>query len=345
VPVVQRVGDPALASDHYFRLAIAAQFFGRNEEGRAAAVAAIEHATRAADAERAGRGHYAVAIVDVGTGAIASAIAHAKRATDLLDTPAGRHWCGLSYWLLTWAHMVAGTLAEALAHGERGVAIARETGDRRVEAFAAYITAVVHAARGDAEAAIASAQQATAAAIDPISRGLALFAWAHARFAQGDGHATIAVLRELLGRRPLAVITRARALMLLAEAQRVVRDTAASAETAREALADAEAYGVPMVAGGAQRTLGRIARAAGDLASGENYLIRALETFRRSEATLEMAETRLDLARALVDRNARDEARTHITEAVRVFRASAAPPRVTEAREVARELGLEVTDD
>jgi hypothetical protein len=100
-----------------------------------------------------------------------------------------------------------------------------------------------------------------------------------------------------------------------------------------------------MVAGGAQRTLGRIARAAGDLASGENYLIRALETFRRSEATLEMAETRLDLARALVDRNARDEARTHITEAVRVFRASAAPPRVTEAREVARELGLEVTDD
>ena len=345
VPLVQRVGDPALTSDHYFRLAIASQYFGQHAEARAAAVAAIENARQARDDERTGKGHYAVAMMDVSTGAIASAIDHATRATALLATPAMRHWCGLNYWILTWAHMIAGTLSEALENSERCAAIARETQDRRLAAFGAYITAVVHASIGDAEAAMAWAQHATeaASASDPVSKGLALFAMGYAQYARGDAHAVIDVLSQLLAR-TTAVITRARALSLLAEAQRVVGDAAASTTTAREALASAEAHNMPMVAGGAQRTLGRIARAAGDLARGEDYLVRALESFRRGEATLEMALTRLDLARALVDRNARDEAHTQITEAVRVFLACGAHPRVTEAREVARELGLEVTE-
>ena len=339
VPLLQRVGDPALASDHYFRLAIATQFFGHHAEGRAAAQAAIQEAERARDDERLGKGFYVLSMMNVVLGEISRSIAHAERATMLLETEATRHWLALTYWVLTWAHTVRGTLDAAEESGERCASIARDMGDRRLQVFAAYITALIHVARGDAVRGLEYARRAKEAAVDPVSASVGLLALGYAHLEQANARGAIDALEELL-KGPAALVTRARALALLSEAYGAVGETAAGTDAARWALAEAQTHGAPIVAGLAERALGRIARGSGDPARGEEHFARALEQFLTGEAELEAALTRMDLARVLASRGADRDAREHLAHAMSVFTAARAPRRVAGVQELARQLGI-----
>jgi len=341
VPLLQRVGDPALASDHYFRLAIATQFFGHHAEGRAAAQAAIQEAERARDDERLGKGFYVLSMMNVVLGEISRSIAHAERATMLLETEATRHWLALTYWVLTWAHTVRGTLDAAEESGERCASIARDMGDRRLQVFAAYITALIHVARGDAVRGLEYARRAKETAVDPVSASVGLLALGYAHLEGANARGAIDALEELL-KGPAALVTRARALALLSEAYGAVGETAAGTDTARSALAEAQTHGAPIVAGLAERALGRIARASGDPGRGEEHFARALEHFLTGEAELEAALTRMDLARVLAARGAEKDAREHLAHAINSFTAARAPRRVAAAQELARALGIEL---
>ena len=341
VPLLQRVGDPALASDHYFRLAIATQFFGHHAEGRAAAQAAIQEAERARDDERLGKGFYVLSMMNVVLGEISRSIAHAERATMLLETEATRHWLALTYWVLTWAHTVRGTLDAAEESGERCASIARDMGDRRLQVFAAYITALIHVARGDAVRGLEYARRAKETAVDPVSASVGLLALGYAHLEGANARGAIDALEELL-KGPAALVTRARALALLSEAYGAVGETAAGTDTARSALAEAQTHGAPIVAGLAERALGRIARASGDPGRGQEHFARALEHFLTGEAELEAALTRMDLARVLAARGAEKDAREHLAHAINSFTAARAPRRVAAAQELARALGIEL---
>src|SRR4029453_1905203 len=219
-------------------------------------------------------------------GEISRSIEHAERATTLLDTAATRHWRALTYWVLTWAHTVRGPLEAAEESGERCASIARDTGDRRLQVFAAYITALVHVARADAVCGLEYARRARETAVDPVSAGVGLLALGYAHLEGATPRSAIDALEELL-KGPAAVVTRARALALLSEAYGAVGETAVGTDTARSALAEAQAHGIPLVAGLAERALGRIARGSNDLGRGEEHFARAVEHFLTGEAEFE----------------------------------------------------------
>src|SRR5439155_17846778 len=84
----------------------------------------------------------------------------------------------------------------------------------------------------------------------------------------------------------------------------------------------------------AQRAVGRIALAAGDLGEADMRLSQALATFTESDASFEAARTRVDLAVMCVKRGDRDAARAHLVAAVAVFEAANAPKRTVHARDL-----------
>jgi hypothetical protein len=90
--------------------------------------------------------------------------------------------------------------------------------------------------------------------------------------------------------------------------------------------------------GWAERILGRIAQAEGDLAGARQHFLDARATFTDVPARFEVARTDLDLAglaRAGGDLNA---AATHADEALRIFTELRAPRYVEHAEQLAREL-------
>jgi DNA-binding SARP family transcriptional activator len=338
--VQTRVGDPALASDYYFRLAIHYQWLGRYLDGRQAAEAAAREARVARDDGRQGKALYALSLMSIGVGAIADAVAQAIRATPLLDTPATRHWLALNHWCLTWAYTIAGRLDLGLENADRCLSVAEATGDRRLRAIGGYIKALVHVAYGDSQAALTCAREASEMCADPIATSLALLALGYAHREQGDPRAAIDAFRRVLENRP-ANVTRTRALAELGDALVLVGDVAAATEAAQEALARGQADDAPFLIGLAHRVLGRIARAMGDAVGSEKHVSQALAAFLSGEAVFEAALTRLDLARALAGRGDPREARRQLTEALRVFDEAGAPRRSAQARQLARSLGLD----
>jgi DNA-binding SARP family transcriptional activator len=339
-PLLERVGDPALASDYSFRLAVATHYFGRYVDARQAAGAAIREAERAGDDQRLGRGLYALALVNLALGEASEALANATRAVSLLDTPATRHYLGLTYWLVTWSHTVLGHLEAALETGERFRALGASTGDRRLRAFAAYITALVHVAHGDSVAALQCAREAIDMAAEPVSASLACFALGVAHLEHGDFKRAIDAFNEVLTLRP-AHLTRQRTLAYQADAHLGLDDLPSATLAAREALDGAIHDAAPFLGALAHRVLGRIAAVRGDHAGAADHLEQALDGFLSGEAEFEGALTRLELARVVADRGDPGAARTHLAEAVRAFAAAGAPRRVAQAQALARQLGID----
>jgi tetratricopeptide (TPR) repeat protein len=303
----------------------------------------MREAERAHDDQRLGRGLLARAMMDLGLGDVSDALAHATRATSLLDTPATRHWFGLTYWLVTWSHTVLGRLDAALEASATFRAIGLSTGDRRLRTFAAYITALVHVAHGESGAALRYGREAMEMAADPIAAGLARLALGTAQLEHGDFKRAIDVFGEIPALRP-ASITRVRALAHQAEAYVGVEDLTAATRAAREALEGATRDAAPFLVGLAERVLGRIARLRGDHAGAAEHLSRALESFLAGEAVLEAALTRLDLARVAAERGEARVVRTLLSEAVRAFASAGASRRVAQAQDLARLLGIDPAD-
>ena len=342
-PLLERVGDPALASDYSFRLAVASQYFGRYVEGKRAAEAALREAERARDDQRLGRGLYALAMMNLGLGETSDALANTTRAAALLDTPASRHYLGLTYWLVTWSHTVLGNLEAALESGETFRTLGVSTGDRRLRTFAAYITALVHVTHGDSVTALAYAREATEMAATPIDASLARLALGMAHLEHGEFKPAIDVFNEVLALRP-ASITRLRALAHQAEAYVALNDLTASAQAAHDALDGATRDGTPFLVALAHRVLGRIARVRRDHAVAVDHLSRAIDSFLSGEAVFEAALTRLELAPVAAERGDPGAARTHLTEALRIFAHSRAPRRTAQAEQMARALGIDPTE-
>ncbi len=84
----------------------------------------------------------------------------------------------------------------------------------------------------------------------------------------------------------------------LAEAHLAVGNTERARELAAEAIAISNEVRFPFGLGVAQRSAGRIAGAAGDLAGARASFEHALETFAAIPARLELASTRQELARS-----------------------------------------------
>jgi len=339
----QRVGDPALASEYFFRLAMTHAYLGNHGESREAGAVALEAAERAKDDERTGKALYALAAAAYSQGASREAIAYGVRGVPLLDHPGRRHWLGLIYWNQAANRMFIGELDAALETAQRCAAVAERMGDRRLQALGGFVESWVHASRGDHAAAIECARRARETSREPITATTSLQALGHAFLHAGDGERAVACLEDAVERLQTSPVrlSQMRALAILAEAYLLKGDVKRSTQTAQAAVEGGRASGNLFTLGLAERASGRIARATGDGAA-EVLFARALGNFEAFEAAFESAMTRLDLAGSLAARGDRAGAQAQLITAIRALAAAGAPRRVAEARELARALSIPV---
>jgi DNA-binding SARP family transcriptional activator/tetratricopeptide (TPR) repeat protein len=338
----QRVGDPALTSEYFFRLAMTHAYLGNNAESRQAGAVALAAAEQAGDDERMGKALYALAAAGYSQGASREALAHGDRAVPLLDHPGRRHWLGLIYWNQAANRTFLGELDAALETVRRCASVAENLGDRRLQSLSGFVESWVYAARGDDELAITCAQRALEISRDPIAANTSLQALGHAFLHMGDAKRAVATLEDTVERLKASPVrlSQVRSRAILAEAYLLDGDVKRAAQTAREAVEAGQAAGNLFALALAERASGRIARAAGDAAGAEAFFARALADFDTFGAAFEAAITRLDLARTLAARGERTVARAHIATAIQALTDAGAPRRVGEARDLARALRL-----
>ena len=338
----RRVPDPVLGSEYYFRLAMTHAYLQDPARSRLAGEAALRDGERAGDRQCIGKALYALAASALALGAHREAIAFTERAVPFLDAPSTQYWLGLVYWSRGANEFLIGDFEASLASSRRCDDIAQTIGDRRLLSLSHCTQSLVLAARAEGAAALARAQHALSVAPDPVASNSSLVSLGHAHLELRDAGAARAVLEQALQsleRAPVGV-TYVRALAFLAEAQRRAGDAALATSLADKALAAAQGAGNPYQIGLAERVLGKTALDRGDREAGIAHFGRALAAFEASGCEFEAAMTRVDLMCVCEAGNA-GRVREHFDEAVRVFRASDAPLRVAQAREVARALRLE----
>jgi hypothetical protein len=135
---------------------------------------------------------------------------------------------------------------------------------------------------------------------------------------------------------------RIRNMALLGEAHLLAGDRARGLAVAAHALELAQVDGTPLNIGLAQRALGRIRLAGGELEAAEGHLADAMQTFTRCQAMFEVARTRVDLGTLEAARGNTLLAREHFSVAVTRFEAAKTPERASAARERARSQGIDL---
>jgi len=339
---VSRVGDPALAAEYYFRLAMTHLYFSEHAQGQLAAEQSLREAERSGSPEPIGKALHVLSLACYGLGDPRAGIEHATRALPLLDRPRTQHYLALVYQDLALNHLVAGTLGLALEATDCALAIGQATQDTRIQALSRYVAAWVLALQGEAEAAFEAASRSVALSPERLALGLATVSLGHAHLERGDAAAAIPLLTEAvetLAGIPIRWAAR-RGMVLLSEAYARSGDTARARATAEEALALTRAEGSAFYVAHALRALGRVTVAEGDTGGGERLLADALATFGQCGAAFESARTRLDLAALRGGRGDRQGAREQLAAAIATFDGLHVPRRAAEARALARALGV-----
>lgn len=344
--VVPRLPDTAraLASEYWFRLGLTHFFLGQRAQAQRAAEEALELGERACEPEAIGKALHVLSLQACEMGRPDEGIGHATRAIALLDQPHTQAWYGLVYHDLAINHVTAGNLEAALATAKQIEAIGRRAQTPRLLAFAGYVEAWVHALAGTPDRAIAIAREALTVSRDTTVTAMISGCLGQAYLERGDASAATTILTDVvdqLATSPMRHV-RIRNMALLGEAHLLAGDRARGLAVAAHALELAQVDGTPLNIGLAQRALGRIRLAGGELEAAEGHLADAMQTFTRCQAMFEVARTRVDLGTLEAARGNTLLAREHFSVAVTRFEAAKTPERASAARERARSQGIDL---
>jgi tetratricopeptide (TPR) repeat protein len=203
---------------------------------------------------------------------------------------------------------------------------------------------------GDPEPAIAACRRGVELASDPVVRANAL-GWLGAAHLENEELAqAIPLLQDAIARHQQlgsAGGYRHRELVgfftaLLSDACLRSGEIEQARDLAAKALAVSTAGGWPVSLGYAERTVGRVALAAGKLDEAEVFFRRALQTFLSVDARCQVARCHLILADVSAARgdSDRDAARAALEIAHEMFRQMPAPRLVERTERMASALGL-----
>ncbi len=340
-PHLERVSDPLLLSEYYFRLGLTQYFLGDHGASQRAAEHALREAERAGDPGSTGKALHVLSLGAFDAGRPREGMACATRAIPLLDRPRTRPWLGLVYHDLSLNCIAAGALDAALEAAHSVDEIGRTERLPRLRAFAGYSIAWALALQGEHARAIEIAKQTLEFSRDPMVAALVSGAMARSTLEGGDAASAVTVLTGVVAQ--LGSTLRhgqIRHMALLSEAQLATGNAIAARETATRALELSEADGMPFNLGLARRALGRINDAAGEHAEAGDQFTRALAAFTECEAAFESARTLMDRAPIRARCGDGDGARADLTAAIAAFEAAPAPRRAAQARDLARSLGL-----
>ena len=321
-------------------------YLGDYAEARLAAAAALRDGERTGDREQVGRALNALALVSTAAGAPGEAMDYCERAVEILDDPATWRRLASVHWLLALNRIYTAQFDSALAQLQHCVTLADSVGDGKLRSMAEGLESWVHAARGDGLAAMDCAQRSLAASRGTIPTSLALRWVGYAHLDQGNARAAIDVLEracEQIEHFPVRH-TYVESLAFLAEAHVLAGDAAHGLELRGARPSWRRSRAAPSTSAWPSAPP---AAPPGPPAMRMRARTTWAGPWRRSSrngAVFEAAMTRLELARALAARGERDDAQTHLAEAIGAFSAARVPRRVAKARALAHILGLQLRD-
>jgi class 3 adenylate cyclase/tetratricopeptide (TPR) repeat protein len=338
---LKKTQDLTLAGRYFFWLAHTYSYLGNEEEAASNAHLAIAAARQAGDTKTEGRSWYVLSRDAFWLGRFSEGIQHGRQALSLLEMRADRWWQGQAYWVAGFHHYVLGQFEEAFGMMGRAEGIWKALQDPRLDP--SWSTGYFHASLGDWELGIEECKGGLARAQDPLNTAAALGFLGYAYLEKGDLPQAIEALEDSAEQ-----LRQAGMLQLfgwfsafLAEAHLLAgRSSAEVRELALQALSVTEASRFRYGTGLAQRTLGRIAAAAGDRSEAEEWFREALESFSEIQAPFEMGRTLLDLALLAHSGRNSDEAARCLGEAHRVFTELRVPKYAEKAERLAAELAV-----
>jgi len=272
------------------------------------------------------------------SGRFSEGIEHGREALALLERSVEPWWQGQAYWVTGFHHYVLGQLEEAFDKMKWADAIWRALQDPRLDP--SWSTGYFHASLGDWALGIEECQSGLKRAQDPLNTAAALGFLGYALLEKGDLPQAVEALEDSTKRLRRAGMQQLLGWFsaFLAEAYLRSGRPEEAWDFGYEALAVTEGVQFRYGSGMAQRALGRIARAEGDLEGAENWLQEALESFRAIQAPLEVGRTRLELARLAGAGS--QVAAAQLGEALRIFRELRIPGYVEKTERLAGELAV-----
>jgi len=296
--LVEQLADDALAGRFFFELAHAHSHLGDYPRAVACAERAIACAQRAGDPATRGKAHYVLCKESMWVSRFPEGLEHGRRAVEHLQPTDERWWLGQS---LCWQGInlyFMGRLDAALECAAGGLAIGEELGDHRLQSYAAWNRAWFSATRGDGQDAIAWGHRSIALSPDPLNNAFSLGWTGYAYLEHGDAEHAITLLEQsielLAGMRYSRLVGWFKGW--LAEAYLLAGGAARGREEAMLGLQISLDTGFTWAVGLAQRALGAIARALGDIDEARRWLREALATFEKTESRFDAARTHLALA-------------------------------------------------
>jgi tetratricopeptide (TPR) repeat protein len=249
---------------------------------------------------------------------------------------------GMAYFVLALNALSLGRFDEALQALGHASTIGEALADRRLQTFTAWSSGWAQATRGAWEAGIAACQQALESSSDPLNTAFALGWLGYAYLEKGDASAAITPLEQATHSLHQFGYRRLEGLYttLLGEAHLVCGQHDTARHLAREGLAIASETPYRLGTAWAQRTMGRMARADGDMAAAEQYLQEALSTFAAMQARFEVGRTHLALAELALAQDHREAVTLHLSAAHQLFTALNVPVYVERTTQYASALGL-----
>jgi class 3 adenylate cyclase/tetratricopeptide (TPR) repeat protein len=276
------------------------------------------------------------------TGHPVQGVAYSERAITALAGIGEDYRLGMAHFVLALNALSLGRFDEALEATARARAIGESLADRRLQTFAAWTSGWALATRGAYQAGIAACQRALESSSDPLNTALALGWLGYAYLEKGDATAAIAPLEQATQSLHQFGYRRLEGLYttFLGEAHFLCgqRDTARQLVGQGLAIASETPYRTGTA--WAQRALGQLAQADGDLAVATQCLQEALGTFAAMQARFEVGRTHLALAELAQRQSDRAEVILHLSAAHHLFTALEVPVYVERITQYASALGL-----
>jgi len=314
---VNAAAQPRIAAAYYFRLGSTQTYLGDHAGAAQNARRALDEAASCGDVATMGKAHFLIALESFWA-LPAEGVRHGQEAVALLEGTNERWWLGQAYWVLGLNLSYRGRFVEGLDMEERARTHADATGDRRLASYAAWTTGFISTLAGDAETAISACRRSVELALDPLNRMTSLGMLALAHVERGEPGQAIALLEEAIPQAGQFRIPQLHGLFLAfhGEAQLQQGEPASARALAARGADITRAAGYAYGLGWAQRILGRISRATGDLAGAQAHFEDAIGTFDGMGAPFETGRTQLELGELLALCTKPAEARAHAKAAM-----------------------------
>ena len=337
-----RLQDTTLAGRYALLQSQTASYLGDWSQAAQIAQQAVAAAEQVHDDLTLAQACHVLAMERYWTGHPAQGVEYSERAITALAGSGEDYRLGMAYFVLALNALSLGRFDEALQAAGRASTIGEALSDRRLQTFAAWTTGWAQATRGAWEAGIAACQQALESSSDPLNTAFALGWLGYAYLEKGDATAAIAPLEQATQSLHQFGYRRLEGLYttLLGEAHLLCGERDTARHLARQGLAIASETPYRFGTAWAQRALGRMAQADGDLAAAEQCLKEALSTFAAMQARFEVGRTHLALAELALAQDYREAVTLHLSAAHQLFTALNVPVYVARTTQYASTLGL-----